>query len=436
MSSRRFVLDVSPLRESRQFRLLFAGQAVSLLGRQFTVAASAYQVYQLTGSTLLVGLLSLAQLGPLLAFSLLGGSLADAMDRRRLLLSLQLLMAATSAGLAINASLAHPGVWPVFVFTAASAGLSAVDSPTRSAAVPGLVGRARFPAAAALNQMVMNASLALGPLIAGAVIARIDIAAAFWLDVATFAAATAALVAMRPLPPEGGGTKVGFASVAEGLRFLKGRRALQGTFVIDVDAMVFGMPRALFPEMAQRTFGGGALAFGALSAAPGVGAVLGGLMSGWVSHVHRQGRAVLVAVAAWGVAIVAFGLTRWLPLALVFLAVAGAADLVSAVFRNTILQLSVPDRLRGRLSAVHIAVVTGGPRLGDTESGVVASVAGTQMSAITGGLACLAGVAVIARLMPELGRWTTSDSAASPIAASRSAVSASAMTDVPRTSGE
>jgi MFS family permease len=379
------------------------------MGRQFTVVAASYEIYQLTHSTVMVGLLSLGQLLPLLVFSLIGGSLADALDRRRLLLGIQVLMAATSAGLAVNASLAHPTVWALFACTAASAAFSAIDSPARTAVVPGIVARDLFPAASALQQMSFQVSAAVGPLLAGILIARVGIAAAYWFDVGSFGAAIIALLAMRPLLPVGGTTRLGLASMLDGVRFLKGRRALQSTFIIDINAMVFGMPRALFPQMAAQVFHGGSVVYGALSAAPGVGAMLGAATSGWVGRVRRQGRAVIYAVAVWGLAIAVFGATRWLALALVMLAVAGAADVVSAVFRNTILQLSVPDRLRGRLSALHIAVVTGGPRLGDAESGVVASVTNVQVSAVSGGLACVIGVALIAKLIPELGRWTEAD---------------------------
>ncbi len=402
----RLVVDTTPLRASRQFRLLFWGQTVSLIGRQFTVVAASYEVYQLTHSTVMVGLLSLGQLLPLIVFSLIGGSLADAMDRRRLLLGIQVFMAGTSVGLAVNASLTHPTVWALFVFTALSAAFSAVDSPARTAAVPGIVARDLFPAASALQQMSFQASAAVGPLLAGVLIARVGISSAYWFDVGSFGAAIIALLAMAPMRPIGGTTRPGFGSMLDGIRFLKGRRVLQSTFVIDINAMVFGMPRALFPQMAVQVFHGGGTVYGALSAAPGVGAMIGATTSGWVGRVRRQGRAVLYSVAAWGLSIAIFGATKWLPLALLMLAIAGAADVVSAVFRNTILQLSVPDRLRGRLSAVHIAVVTGGPRLGDAESGVVASVTNAQVSAISGGLACVLGVALIAKLMPELGRWT------------------------------
>jgi MFS family permease len=379
------------------------------MGRQFTVVAASFEIYQLTHSTVMVGLLSLGQLFPLLIFSLIGGSLADALDRRRLLLGIQVLMAATSVGLAVNASLAQPTVWALFACTAASAAFSAVDSPARTAVVPGIVARDLFPAASALQQMSFQVSAAVGPLLAGILIARVGISAAYWFDVGSFGAAIIALLAMRPLLPVGGTTRLGLGSMLDGVRFLKGRRALQSTFIIDINAMVFGMPRALFPQMAVEVFHGGSVVYGALSAAPGVGAMVGAATSGWVGRVRHQGRAVIYAVGVWGLAVAVFGATRWLALALVMLAVAGAADVVSAVFRNTILQLSVPDRLRGRLSALHIAVVTGGPRLGDAESGVVAAATNAQVSAVSGGLACVIGVAIIAKLIPELGRWTEAD---------------------------
>ena len=208
---------------------------------------------------------------------------------------------------------------------------------------------------------------------------------------------------MAPIPPDGGGTKASAASIVEGLRFLKGRQALQGTFVIDINAMVFGMPRALFPAIGTAL--GGPTIVGLLYAAPGAGALVGAATSGWVSRVDRQGRATIVAVVAWGASIAAFGVTHWLPLALLFLALAGAADVISAVFRNTILQLSVPDRLRGRLNSVHIAVVTGGPRLGDFESGAVAALFTPEVAVVSGGLACIVGAFVIARAMPGLRGW-------------------------------
>ena len=255
---------------------------LSFIGTQVTVVAVPIQVYRLTGSSFAVGMVGLAGVVPLLVCSLLGGTLADAMDRRRLLLITQTLMGLTSVGLALNASVASPHLWALYVLPAITAGLSGIDAPTRHASVPGLVGADQLTSANALMQIVMQVGQVLGPALAGLLIATVDVAAAFWVDVATFGAAIVALLLMHPMPPVGGTTKAGFKSIAEGLRYLKGRQALQGTFVIDINAMVFGMPRALFPELAQTVFGGGAGVTGLLYAAPGAGALIGALGSGWV----------------------------------------------------------------------------------------------------------------------------------------------------------
>ena len=381
----RLFSDVTPLRESGQYRLLYLGELVAFLGSQLTVVAVPLQVYLLTRSSLAVGLVGLVQLGPLLAGSLIGGSVADAVDRRVLLIWVQLGRAALTAGLVLNAVRPELALWPLYLLTAGGAGLSAVDSPARTAAVPALVRRELLPAAAALQQILMQVGLVVGPSLAGLVVARASLAVAYALDAATFVVASLLAVALRPLPPGAGRTRAGLSSIREGLRYLRGRRALQGTFVIDLNAMVFGMPRALFPALGTGLFGGGPATVGLLYAAPGAGALVGALTAGWVGGVRRQGRAVLVAVAVWGAAITLFGLVDWLPLALGLLALAGAADVISAVFRNAILQLTVPDGLRGRLSAIHIAVVSGG-------------------------LACLAGVALIAWRLPELDRTTLATS--------------------------
>lgn len=419
----RFIVDTTPLRESSQFRLLYVGQLVSATGSQVTQVAAPVQVYQLTGSSFAVGLLGLAQLVPLIVGSIIGGALADQHDRRKLLLIAQILLAATSAGLVVNALAPSPQLWVIYVLTALSAGFSGLDNPTRSAATPTLVRRDLLASALALNQLMWQTCLVVGPALAGIMLARIDVAFAYAFDVGTFVVAIGALLLMRPILPIGGGTKASRSSVMEGIRYLAGKPALQGTFVIDVNAMVFGMPRALFPALGLTVYAGGALngetVVGLLYAAPAAGALLAALTSGWLGKVDRQGRAVVLAVVVWGAAIALFGLARWLPLALACLAVAGAADVVSAVFRNSVLQLTVPDRLRGRLSSIHIAVVTGGPRLGDVEAGTVAALAGPTFSVVSGGLLCIAGAGLIARLLPELPRWRLSshghiDDAGSP----------------------
>jgi MFS family permease len=312
-------------------------------------------------------------------------------------------MAACSVPLALNGSTNHGALWPLFVFTALSAGFSGMERPARSASIPNLVSRDQLPQAFALWQILIQVGTVAGPAVAGVLLGTVGLSAVYWIDVLTFAASFGAAVAIRPMPPVDGGTKVGFGSIVEGLRFLKGRQALQGAFLIDINAMVFGLPRALFPALGTGVFHGGASTVGLLYAAPGAGALVGAVTTGWVSAIKRQGRAVLIAVAVWGAAVTGFGFTRWLPAALVLLGIAGAADVVSAVFRNTILQSSVPDSLRGRLSAVHIAVVTGGPRVGDFEAGAVASVTDSvRFSVISGGLACVAGAALLAWRLPGL----------------------------------
>jgi MFS family permease len=401
----RVLADVTPLRESADFRRLYAGQLVSYLGAQLTVVAVPFQVYGLTHSSFQVGLVSVAGLVPLVIGSLVGGAIVDGADRRRILLQMQVLLAATSVGLAVNAMAARPALWPIYLFTAAAAALSGVDRPARSAAVPNLVPRSQLAAAYALWQTLLQVGGVAGPALAGLLLGRFGLATVYWIDAVTFAAAFAAVMRMAPLPPEGGGTKASLGSMLDGLRYVKRDRVLQGVFVIDLDAMVFGLPRAVFPALALNVFGGGAVTYGLLSAAPGGGALVGALTTGWVANVRRQGRAVLVAVAVWGAAMAGVGLTRWLWLALVLLAVAGAADVISAVFRNTMLQTSIPDAIRGRMSAIQIAVVTGGPRLGDIESGAVASLAGAQASVVTGGLACAVGVALLAWRLPEFRRY-------------------------------
>ena len=400
MATRRIFVDLSPLRRFRSFRRLWLGQLVSQLGSALTTVAVPFQVYRLTGSSFAVGMVSLAQLGPLLVGSLLGGSIADAFDRRRILLGSQLALAGCSAGLAFNAMGGHSAVWPLFAFPAVSAGLSGLDASTRTAAMVALVDTEALVSANALRQLLLTVSLVTGPAAAGLILARFGAVAVYWIDVASFAAAMVAVLGLPSLRPAGGGTRAGLTSMVEGLRYLRGRQAVQGTFVVDLDAMIFGMPRALFPAMGIGVFHGGATAVGFLYAAPGAGALLGALFTGWAARVRRQGRAVLIAVAVWGLAIAAFGLVSWLPAGLALLALAGAADVVSAVFRGTILQLETPDRLGGRLFSIQIAVVTGGPRLGDAEAGAVATLAGVRASVVSGGLACVVGAVLLGRLLP------------------------------------
>jgi len=398
-AARRLFIDLTPLRRSRDFRRLVAGELVSVLGTQLTTVAVPYQVYQLTRSSLDVGLVSMTQLAPLIAGSLLAGSVVDAMDRRRVLMLAQVLMAACSAGLAVNADVGT-SLWPLFVLPALAAGFSGLDSAGHNAIVPNMVRRSEVPTASAIFQVLFQLGTVAGPAVAGLLLAGAGVRFVYWMDVASFGVALLSVFLISPQPAGGGGHRPGLRSILEGLSFVRGRPAIQGAYLIDINAMVFGMPRALFPALATTLFGGGASTLGFLYAAPGAGALAGALTTGWVGRIQRQGLAVIVAVIAWGAAITGFGLVHWLPLALVLLAAAGCADVISAVFRSTILQLAVPDALRGRLAGLQIAVVTGGPRIGDLEAGAVAAGFGDTVSVVSGGLACIAGALLLARLLP------------------------------------
>ena len=403
------LLDIGPLRRYPAFRRLWLGLAVSQTGSQLTLVAVFYQVYLLTHSSLDVGLVSLAQLGPALAGALLGGSVADAVDRRRLLVVTQVAMALCSIGLALNTMGRAPALWPLFVLAAVSAGFAGADNPARTAIMVNLVPWDSLATANVLRQLLLQISLVAGPALGGLLLARLGVTAVYWVDVASFAAALAATLALPRQRPEGRGTAFGLGSIVEGFRYLRGRQAIQGCFVSDLDAMILGMPTALFPALALHHFHGGPAVLGYLYAAPGAGALAGMLLSGWTARVARPGRAVIAAIAVWGLAIALFGLSPWLGPALALLAVAGWADVVSAVFRSTILQAESPDRLRGRLSAIQTAVVQGGPRLGNAEAGAAAALVGTQLSVVLGGLGCVAGIVAIARLMPRFVSYRLTD---------------------------
>lgn len=396
---------MTPLREAPGFRWLFFGFFFVQAGRQLTVVAVPYQVFELTGSTLAVGLLGLAQLVPLLLLSLLGGALADAIDRRKILMWSPLVLALTSAGLMWNALVDQPMIWPLFVLSAFNAGISAIDGPARQAMVPGLVGSTLLPSALAMNQTLVNLAKAAFPALGGLLIATLGLGFTFATETVCFLIAAMLMRGIPPVALAGGGRRLEFSSVAEGFRFLKNRKVIQAALLIDLSAMVFGMPTALFPAMGTGVFGGNAFTVGLLYAAPGVGALIAALTSGWVGSVRRQGRAVVIAVVGWGGAIAIFGLTNSLSLALTMLGLAGAADVVSAIFRGTITQLSTPDELRGRISAIHLGVVAGGPRLGDLEAGVVASLTSVRFSVVSGGIACVLAALGIARWAPAFLRY-------------------------------
>jgi MFS family permease len=411
--ARRLAVDIGPLRESRDFRLLWLGELISQTGHQITTVALFVQVDRLTGSTAAVGAVGLVQLGPMIVASVVGGPLIDRHDRRVILLIAQAGLMGASSLLLAGALAGDPPLVLLYLAAALNGALLSVSMPTRAAMTPNLVPTAMLPSAAALNQVMWNTAAIIGPAVGGIIVARVGLGWAYGIDVATYVVALGFAFLLHPQVPHrvaGEEHERGFAAIMSGFRYLKGKRILQSTYTVDIVAMVFGMPRALFPILAREQFGRGAEAVGWLFSAVAAGALLGALASGWVSRVRRQGLAVLVAVTIWGVGIIGFGLAGdRLVVALSCLAVAGAADVISAVFRSTIQQLTVPDALRGRLMSFNILVVAGGPRLGDFEAGVVAAAVTPAFSVISGGALCLVGVTVIAALVPRFARWTPGD---------------------------
>jgi MFS family permease len=335
------------------------------------------------------------------------------MDRRKILIAVELVGALCSAALALNADLG-PQMWPLFLFPAVTAAMSGIDSSARNAMLPGLVGLELLPASNAIFQSLFQTGAIVGPAVAGLLLAGAGVHLIYWIDAVSYLIAVSAVLTMSPQPVRTAGdgglapVRPGWRSTMEGLRFVRRSQPVQGAYLIDVNAMVFGMPRALFPALAATVFGGGATTVGLLYSAPGAGALLGALTSGWVGRVRRQGLAVICAVLIWGLSIAGFGLAHWLPLALVLLAVAGWADVLSAVFRNTIIQFAGPDGMRGRLMGVQVAVVAGGPRLGDLEAGSVATAFGDTVSVVSGGLACVAGAVLVAWGLPGFTRHRSS----------------------------
>jgi hypothetical protein len=402
---RRIAVDVAPLRESAPYRRWWIGYAVSNVGSQLTIVAAQLQVFHVTHSSFAVGATGLVTVIPLIVFGLFGGAIADAMDRRVLMLFTGSTQTVLSTLMVVQAAVGLDRLSVIYVLLGMQAAVFSVDGSARGSTVPRLVRPDLLPAANALGQISQNVSLTAGPLLAGLMVGTVGYSSAYLLDAASYLAVLYPLFRLPSIPPEGGGQRAGLRSVGEGLRFLAPRKNLLMTFLVDINAMVFGMPRALFPALAVTTFHGGAATAGFLYAAAPVGAVAAAGTSGWAGRIHRQGLAILVSVAVWGGSIAAFGVVHRLWLGLLLLAVAGGADMVSAIFRSTILQVATPDALRGRLQGVFIVVVAGGPRFGDLESGTVASLAGTEFSVISGGIACLVGVASLAAKYRSFARY-------------------------------
>ena len=393
-----------PLRSSPAFRRLWFGTGISAIGSQITTVAIPIQVYHETGSTVLVGLLGIAALVPLLTVSVVAGAVADAVDRRRLLLVSDLALAAVTVGLVLNSIGGDANVPLLFVFEAAATAAYAFQRPARNALTPKLVPDDELLAAIAVEDVVFNLSRVAGPALAGLLIAVLGYAGAYAFDLATFGASLVSIWLLPKMPRIEDAESPSLRSILEGFRLVKREPALLGIFTVDTVAMIFGMPSALFPAFGE-ALGGGAGTTGLLYAAPSAGALAASLVSGWMTRVRRQGLGVCVAAAGWGVAIAAFGFATTVWLALVMLAFAGAADFISAVLRSTILLQVTPDSMRGRLSGIELAQVAGTPALGNLEAGIVASLVSLRFAIVSGGVLCVAGTAIVAAALPAFRRY-------------------------------
>lgn len=407
----RLLADVRPLRESPAFRRLWAGVTLSAFGGSLTSFAVILQVWELTHSSFAVGVIGVAQMLPTLAVGLLGGSLTDAADRRKVVLVTSAALAVVSATLTAQAFVGLRLVWPLYALVTVQAALNAVNFPARQTFLPRLLPPALIPAGLALDRLSFQIVLTAGPALAGLITGtpQLGLRACYLIDTVTFTAAlygVARLPAMPPQPDDAGpGARPGPHAVAEGVRFIRRSQPLAGAFLIDLNATVFGLPVALFPAINAERFGGRPGTLGLFTAAIGVGGLVSAALSGPIRHVARHGRAMLAAVAVWGAAFAGFAVAPGLWLTLTLLAVAGAVDTFTVVFRQSILQAVTPEPLRGRVLAADYVVAAGGPQLGDLEAGALASLTTPVISAVSGGLVTVAGALVIGLALPGFRRY-------------------------------
>jgi len=400
-------IDISPLRISRDYRLLFFGQLISAFGTAMSFVVVPVQVYQLTGSTLLVGLLSASEFVLILLMAFVGGAYADFIDKRKMLRLTEVGQTLVTATLVFNATLPHPRVWLLFVCAALHAGLVALQRPSFESLMQKIVPLNLMSSVSALNSLRWNVTTILGPSAAGIILARYGASIAYSIDLATFVASLTAVFLIRAVAaPTQIEERPTLKSVVEGLHYAWRRKEILGTYLIDMNAMFFGMPTALFPAMAAG-FGAGTVGF--FYAAPSVGALVATLTSGWAKKVNRHGLFVAVAAALWGVAMIFFGLAQNLYLALFCLALAGGFDMISGVFRMTIWSQTIPHYLRGRLAGLEMISYTSGPKLGDVEAGIVATLFSVRTSIVSGGILCVVGTAVISALIPQFIRYHGSE---------------------------
>ncbi|MDQ2982881.1 MAG: MFS transporter [Actinomycetota bacterium] len=400
----QITIDLSPLRESPPFRRLFFGQSISWFAGEITWIAVPIQLYGLTHSTLQVGLLYLTTLGPLLIAPIVGGAVADAVDRRTMLLIAEGGFALVSIALAVNASLPDPHVWALYLLDFVGTAVFSFGTPALRSLLPRIVRKEKIVAASALDSLASNFNAVAGPAIGGLVIAGIGFTGTYLLDFASFSASLVSIWMLPKLPAASGAEAASLGSILEGFRYVRSQPVILGIFLVDTNAMIFGMPMALFPALGEH-FGGGSKTVGFLYAAPYAGALVASVFSGWAGNVRRQGLGVVIAAAMWGIALVAFGFADALWLALVMLAVAGAADFVSALWRSAIVLTATPDAMRGRVTGIEFTQVAAAPTFGNLEAGVVASFTSLRFSIVSGGIACVAGCIALALAIPQLLRY-------------------------------
>ncbi|MFI6476416.1 MFS transporter [Nonomuraea sp. NPDC050663] len=399
------LLDVRPLAVPA-YRRLWTGQVTAGIGLQASVVAVGQQIWELTRESLWVGMLGVAHLLPLVVFGLWGGAIADAMDRRKLLIIGSSVAWVSTLGILIQALLGIGSVWLLLANVAVGAAGFAVSSPTRGAIIPRVLPKELVTSANALNGMVMGTASLVGPMVAGVLMwAAGGYAAVYAFDAVLFTATLYAAYRLPSLPPLGEVSRPGARAVAEGLRYIFTSKILLMSFVVDLCAMILAYPRALFPELVDTRFGGSEVALGLLNSAMAFGVVGGGLLSGWARNVRRQGLGLIVVIAIWGLAVAAAGLVDQLWLVVVFMAIGGYADMISSVWRQTILQTYAPDEMRGRMQGVFMVVVAGGPRLGDLRAGASAAAFGLTGAWVGGGLACVAAVIAIGLTVPSFRKY-------------------------------
>lgn len=398
---RRLVADMAPLRASHDFRFLFASRTVTLFGSQAAEVALLVQARQLTGSAAAVGLLGAVELVPLVGFGLYGGTLADRLDRRRLILWCEAGLGCCAAVLVANASLPHPMVWPLYLMAAAIMALAALQRPSLDASIPRIVARDHLTAASALLSLSSNAGFIAGSALGGVLAAAPGPQAVYILDAVTFAVSLGFLRRLGPIAAPAvsdSSSPRGLRSVLSGLRYARGRPELIGSYVADLAAMTFAYPNALFPFLAAELHASWAV--GLMFAAPSAGALTVSATSGWTGRVDRHGRAIALAAAGWGIAIAGFGLAPDIGVALAFLVLAGGADMLSGIFRDTLWNQTVPDGLRGRLAGVELLSYGLGPSAGQLRAGATASVTSPRVSLWSGGLICVGAVALTGAAVP------------------------------------